>query len=117
MMYAGYVTHIVRKFCVEHLRQIHDGFTPDARHIRESDANVARKKGCYIWTPLYIISYVAGCAIHLTTAKKVDEFCVGGNCYVVHSEHKEYDDAKTICESEGYELAKIQSLKNQGKYR
>jgi hypothetical protein len=42
--YAGYMTHIVRKFCAyirRDVRQIHDGFTPDARHIRESDANVA----------------------------------------------------------------------------
>jgi hypothetical protein len=36
----GYMTHIVRKFCVT-LRHIHAGFTLDARHIRESDANVA----------------------------------------------------------------------------
>jgi hypothetical protein len=34
--YAGYMTHIVRKFAW-HMRR----FTPDARHIRESHANVA----------------------------------------------------------------------------
>jgi hypothetical protein len=55
MMYAGYMTHIVRKFCVKHLRQIYDGFTPDARHIRESDANVARtsraKQGMLLLDP------------------------------------------------------------------
>jgi hypothetical protein len=38
------LTHIVRKFCAYHLRDILlwcARFTPDARHIRESDANVA----------------------------------------------------------------------------
>jgi hypothetical protein len=39
---AGYMTHIVRKFCACHLRDICARFTPDARHIRESDENVAR---------------------------------------------------------------------------
>jgi hypothetical protein len=55
--YAGYmyVTHIVRISRVTfvwHMRQIHAGC---ARHIRKSDANVARtcrarNKGCYFWT-------------------------------------------------------------------
>jgi hypothetical protein len=35
------------------MRQIHAGLC--ARHIRESDANVARNKGCYFWTHLYVI--------------------------------------------------------------
>jgi hypothetical protein len=34
--------------CVQH--------SHDTRHIRESDANVARNKGCYFWTPLYAIA-------------------------------------------------------------
>jgi hypothetical protein len=35
-------THIWRLTFAWHMRQIHAGFLPDARHIRESDANVAR---------------------------------------------------------------------------
>jgi hypothetical protein len=40
MIYAGYMTHI-REFCAWHMRQIHAGCA-HARHIHESDANVAR---------------------------------------------------------------------------
>jgi hypothetical protein len=49
MMYAGYMTLIECEFCAQHLRQIHAGST---RNIRESDANVARTKGCYFWTSM-----------------------------------------------------------------
>jgi hypothetical protein len=44
MMYAGYNdahrTRILRVTFAGHMRQIDAGFTPDARHILESDANV-----------------------------------------------------------------------------
>jgi hypothetical protein len=45
MIYAGDMTHIVSVFFTHHLRDIFmicARFTPDARHIHEYNANVAR---------------------------------------------------------------------------
>jgi hypothetical protein len=76
------VAHYSRGSCVQHLHEVHgpdahrtqilsatfawhtNVYAPDkiharyARHICESDANVARNKGCYIWTPLYFLEIV-----------------------------------------------------------
>jgi hypothetical protein len=51
-------TRILRVTFASHTpdsRRIHAGC---ARHIRESDANVARNKGCYFWTPMNQQNYV-----------------------------------------------------------
>jgi hypothetical protein len=78
-----YMTQIEREFCAQHLRDINlpmamfgvwrdmwARFTPDARHIRESDANVARataarattarNKGCYFWSCFNRELFVSG---------------------------------------------------------
>jgi hypothetical protein len=50
----------------------------------------------------------------ITSAVELEQFCVEGYCYVIHSERVEYDAAKATCVDGGYTLANIPSPKHQG---
>jgi hypothetical protein len=75
------MTHVVRKFCAEHVRDICARFTPDVRNTRESDANSActvrsSQKGMllldpsvYIYTSISLRLYFYSAGVNLSRFK------------------------------------------------